>query len=252
MRLAFQRVLRWVAWGGFAAWVVPALAQSDAEMFNQLDRVPHTQLEAVCARMSPSSYASGLTDGAWGALPLGGRTYFYKSYCYQELARRTRQMAVCQKVKERHSLLGDGSAVSQKYCETLVQAAMVSDAQQTAQADRHAAAVRGAFKITRATVTPHASGDWLISVHLEGSLPGNYRLEIESLRERKLLVEEAAAYDTGRDASWLIRRDEVTPGLTLPAIVPLGIRLYYVLPAGSGYSNERYLSSIQNVTLSVQ
>ena len=81
-----------------------AWAQSDAEVTNQYYRYSNPQLEAACARMSPSSHASGLTDGAFVAVPFAGRTYYYQSDCYLELARRTADVAWCAKVRERKTL----------------------------------------------------------------------------------------------------------------------------------------------------
>jgi len=89
-----------------------AVALDDAQVANNYYKFSDAQLEAVCAGMSPTSYVSGLTAGAWLAMPFTGRTYFYRSACYFELARRTGKVTYCQQVKERKTLLGDGSAMS--------------------------------------------------------------------------------------------------------------------------------------------
>ena len=72
-----------------------AMAQaSDDDPANHYDRYTNTQMEAVCEAMSPTRFISGLTDGGWGTLGIGGKTYYYRSACYMELVRRTGQALV--------------------------------------------------------------------------------------------------------------------------------------------------------------
>jgi hypothetical protein len=91
-----------------------AWAQTDAEMSNHYYRFSNAELETVCARMAPTAYIDGLTDGVLLAVPFTGRTYFYQSACYLELARRTANLAWCPKVRERKTMLGNGSSHSPK------------------------------------------------------------------------------------------------------------------------------------------
>eukprot|EP01030_Chromulinospumella_sphaerica_P026653 gene26653-26868_t len=83
---------------------------------NQYYRYNNTELEAVCQTMSPTWHVSGLTDGGWGSLGLGGRTYYYRSACYLELVRRTGRAELCPKVVERRTLFGDGSSHTPEAC----------------------------------------------------------------------------------------------------------------------------------------
>ncbi len=229
-----------------------AHAQSDADQSNNFYKYSNHQLEAVCAGMSPHSHVSGLTDGAWAAVPFTGRTYFYKSACYYELARRTGRIEWCNKVVERKTLLGNGSSMSPQSCQRMVTQAIESSRAQQIESERHAAAVKGAFKLGPLQVKPSPSGDWQISAATSGSLPGHYRFEVFSARGKRSLLNETVMLTSARQHSWAIRRAELTAGNPLPDIFPVSVSVYYLLPPGSNYPNEAYLTSIQNATLSAE
>ena len=97
-----------------------------------------------------------------------------------ELARRTKDYAVCKSVKERKTLMGDGSGVSPKACEAMVKAAQLADMQQAESARQHAAAIQGVFKISQLKAVAQGDGNWLVTVQMDGSLPGRYRVELPS------------------------------------------------------------------------
>lgn len=245
-RLA-RRTVASVLIGLASGWV---LAEDDAQVANRLYQYANEQLEAVCAGMLPSSYVSGLTDGAWVALPFGGRTYYYKSACYYELARRTGRVEMCKHVRERKTLFGDGAAYSERSCERMVAAAKVASREQQAAADTHAGAVQGAFKIRAVQVATLPNGNWQLTAHSEGLLSGAYRFEIERLNGRKLLAFQELELSAPGSYRWTIEKHELIGSTPLPAIFPIAISLYYKLPLTSPYPNEKYLTSIQNVTLS--
>ena len=225
-------------------------AQSDAEMANHWDSYSADGLEAVCKRISPASYVSGLTDGAWAGLPLGGKTYFYKSRCYMELARRTRNLTVCALVKERKTLFGDGTGVSPASCERTVTAALASGQAQEKLAAQHAAAVQGAFKIQSLQAQSTPDGDWVLALQTAGSLAGKYQIEIKNSRDNRVLLTQDLESDHPENLRWTLQRNAVVQSTPLPAIFPIAVSLYYVLPADSAYPLEKYLFSIKNVTLS--
>ena len=229
-----------------------AWAQSDAEVGQQYQRYSNPELEAVCGRMSPTSHASGLTDGAWLAAPFAGRTYYYQSACYLELARRTADAAWCAKVRERKTLLGDGSGHSPASCQRMVDALRKSQADMKQSADRHAAAVQGAFKIESAQATALPNGDWLLQVQTAGSLPGPYRLQIDNSRDRIRLVTQELTLPAPSPLRYTLARKQVLGNTALPAIFPIAVSLIYLLPANSGFAGQEHLTSIQNLTLSAQ
>lgn len=236
----------------YALWVAPALAASDTDTSQNLDRYSTTELEAACARISSNSHASGLTDGAWMALPFGGRTYYYRSACYQELARRTGNVSWCTRVKERKTLFGDGSGVSPAQCERQVAQVQSNRAEQQASAARHAAGVQGAFTVRNVKATEQPQGDWQLAVNLEGSLPGRYRLEVARLNpQRTILVDEEIILERNTQQQWLLRRQAVLGPAAPPTIAPLSVSLFYLPSADNHAVMGPHLSSIYNLTLSL-
>ena len=231
-------------------------AQSDNELANQYYRYSNSELEAVCARISPTAHASGLTDGAILAVPFAGRTYYYQSACYLELARRTADVAWCAKVRERKTLLGDGSSHTPASCQRMVVALQQSQASIHQSADRHAATVQGAFKIESAQATVLPSGDWLLVVQTAGSLAGRYRLQIDNSRDRIRLVTQELTLPHSGPHRYTLPRKQVLGTTKLPNIFPIAVSLTYLVPAGIGNPSpeqaREHLSSIQNLTLSAQ
>ncbi len=233
--------------------VASALAQGDADakVAQNLDRYSTERLETACVQMSAHSYVSGLTDGAWMALPGGGRTYYYRSACYQELARRTGNASWCAKVKERKTLFGDGSAVSPAQCERQVAQVQRDRAQQQAWAARHAAAVQGAFTVSGVKASEQAQGDWLLLVTLEGRLPGSYRLEVARLSpQRAILVNEELSLEADTQRQWTLARQTVLGPTQPPAIAPLSVSLFYLPAADNQAVPGPHLTGVRNLTLS--
>lgn len=229
-----------------------AWAQTDAEIGNHYYRFSNAELEAVCARMSPTTYIDGLTDGALLAVPFTGRTYFYQSACYLELARRTFDLAWCPKVRERKTMLGDGSSHSPASCQRLVASLQRNQTLIQQSADRHAAAVQGVFKIASAQATELPSGDWRLAVQTVGTLAGRYRLTVESIRERKRLVTQDLSLPPTGQLHWTLPRKQVLGNTVLPAIFPVAVSLIYVFPVDSPNASQEHLTSVQNLTLSAQ
>ncbi|MDZ7918696.1 hypothetical protein [Rhodoferax sp.] len=236
----------------YALWIAPALAASDADLAQNLDRYSTSELEAACARMSSRSHVSGLTDGAWMALPFGGRTYYYRSACYQELARRTGNASWCTRVEERKTLFGDGSGVSPAQCERQVAQVQSDRAEQQASAARHAAAVKGAFTVRNVTATEQMQGDWQLQVALEGRLAGRYQLEVARLTpKRVVLVSEELKLEHDTLQRWLLPRHVVLGPTTPPMIAPLAVSLSYLPPVDDRIVLGPHLTSIYNLTLSL-
>ena len=231
-------------------------AQSDADIANQYYRYSSPALEAVCARMSPTSHPSGLTDGAWLAPAFAGRTYYYQSACYLELARRTADASWCAKVRERKTLLGDGSSHTPASCQRMVAALQQSQASMQQSADRHAAAVRGVFKITSAKATALANGDWVLVVQTEGALAGRYRLQVDNSRDRIRLVTQELMLPQPGPQRYTLARQHVLGSTPLPNIFPIAVSLTYLFPAAAADANpaqtQEHLSSIEYLTLSAQ
>ncbi|OYQ40272.1 hypothetical protein CHU94_13300 [Rhodoferax sp. TH121] len=227
-------------------------ADADAKVAQDLGRYSTEKLETACAQMSARSYVSGLTDGAWMALPGGGRTYYYRSACYQELARRTGNASWCAEVKERKTLFGDGSAVSPAQCARQVAQVQRDRAEQQAWAARHAAALQGAFTVSGVKASEQARGEWLLLVTFEGRLPGRYRLEVARLTpQRGILIDEELSLEADTQRQWTLARPTVLGPAQPPAITPLSVSLFYLPAADNQAVPGPHLTGVRNLTLSL-
>lgn len=77
----------------------------------------------ACAAIPADRYVTGLFFN-----PEGMQTYYQRARCYQELAVRLRDPAVCARVEERRSWFLDGSAISPGACREAVAAQRRRDA----------------------------------------------------------------------------------------------------------------------------
>jgi hypothetical protein len=192
------------------------------------------------------------------SVPGAGRTYVYKSTCYMELARRTNDLAVCQKVKQRKPLIGDGSSVSPAVCEKMVQSAQIAEAKSKSDWDRQSAFVKGAYKITSASSTVLPNGNWQITLQAEGTRAGAYWFEAKNGRTDKALAKVEVQL-TGDGSTPKVIQQQITidraaliGNTPLPAIFPTVYYLHYRLPPGADYPLPSHQTSIQNLTLSAQ
>jgi hypothetical protein len=244
-----------IVYGAFL-WLTgsSAFVREDVDTSNRFYSYSHEDLEKACDAMSSFSYVSGLTDGALIATPFTGRTYYYKSRCYYELARRTGRAEFCKKVKERNVFFGEGSGVSENACLRTVALASDAQAMRTREAERHAAAVDGAVKIERTSVAKVTKESWEIRVDTEGSLAGEYRFDVASLNQNRVLVSETVFIKEPRASfTWIIERSALLDKTSrLPAIFPISVSLNYLMPQGSAEPTQEYLSSVGNATLSVE
>jgi hypothetical protein len=234
-------------------WAPAALAQPDNEdPANHYYRYTNAQLEAVCDAMSPSRYISGLTDGGWGSLGIGGRTYFYRSACYLELVRRTGRAELCPKVIERRSLLGDGSAHSPKACVEVAAAYQARETQSAQSLAAFKASVEGAFKLTGLQVQPLPGGGWRVEVQTEGQRAGNYQLQLIKVRDGTVLRQENLALPGPQAFQWELSRTEVIGARPLPDIFPMAVLMDYLVPASASRPAGTHSTGIRNFTLSAE
>ena len=219
---------------------------------NQYYRYNNTELEAVCKAMSPHRYVSGLSDGAWFSLPGGGRTYFYRSACYLELVHRTGRAELCPQVVERRTLLGDGSSHTPERCAQEAAAFHAREQQNARDRAALAAAVEGAFHISALQATPQPNRNWQLKVQLQGSRAGNYQLQVVSVRDGRVLRQEALSLHQPQALRWELSRAEVIGATPLPAIFPMAVRMSYILPATATTPAAEHSTGIQNFGLSAE
>ena len=230
---------------------MPVMAQAGGEdPGNQYYRYSNAELEAVCDAMSPTRYVSGLTEGAWFALPGSGKTYYYRSACYMELVRRTGRAELCPKVLERRTLLGDGSSYSPQRCAQVAQAYQAQERQSAQDQAALARAVEGAFKVSQVQVQPLANGNWRLDVQADGRLPGDYVLRLNHLRDGRLLLEETHTLTQRTSWYWELDRATIVGKTPLPNIFPMAVSLNYRPPTTAAGPVPVYPMHIQNFTLS--
>lgn len=172
--------------------------RKDAEFFNQSYAYGLDQMKKACEGMSRWSYFAGPSDGAVQVPIPHGKTYYYKSRCYLELARKEMSEELCSKAKKRWSLLYDGSGVSKEACVKEVRRLVEMDRGQQ-QSNRDSQAIKAqAIKIDAIAVDRVAAGKWSLRLKMTGQLAGDYKLEF---------MNGAAAFS---DPNRIFRSEEIT------------------------------------------
>lgn len=224
----------------------------DTDPAKHYDSYTPAQHEAVCDAMSPTRHISGLTDGGWGTLGIGGKTYYYRSACYMELVRRTGRAELCAKVVERRSLLGDGSNHSPKACAAVAAAYQARVKQSAEDVAAFKASVEGAFKISELQVQVMPGGNWQVEVQTEGQRSGTYQLQLVKVRDGTVLRQETHSIHRPESFSWKLSRAEVVAGSRLTDIFPMAVRMSYLVPASASRPAAEHSTGIRNFTLSAE
>lgn len=229
----------------------PAFVKKDVDALNKSYAYSSDEFRRACEDMSTFSHVDGLSDGAF--IPFGGRTYYYRSYCFQELARQTVNENLCVNVRKRWTLLGDGSGVSAVACRQQVERAREAQAQRENES-KNALEQKKQFlasdpmKITKTWVEKLTDDQWRVSVQVEGSLFGQYKFEVRALNINTKygpIVENSLLQSKSRTLSWTIKRsDIVATSDMLPKIVPISVVLTY--------SDSGEDTSIGNTSISIE
>lgn len=224
---------------------------SDREMLNQIASLSPEKFRESCDALSSFSHVDGLSDGAMGTV--GGKTYYYKSYCYQQLAVATLDENPCAKVRKRWAILDNGSGVSEEECRVEVAGAKKAAAERANESAKNASVVSGRAKIISTKVTPVTESRWKIEVEVQGDLMGDYRFEVKSVNQDKVLATETTTLkEKAKSFSWMIDRTSLVDTTTqLPAIFPIAVSFTYLIPKGTEYPTDESLPSIGNATISI-
>jgi len=121
---------------------------------------------------------------------------------------------------------------------------------QQASADRHAAAVKGAFEIVALDVQDLPEGGWKLTVSTQGTLAGQYRFELDRLTPRQQLLSQNLSLNAPGSYSWTLARQDVLGNTPPPAIFPLAVSLSYQVPATATEPVRMHLTIIRHLTLS--
>jgi hypothetical protein len=228
---------------------------------NAINSVSYASLENVrsaCEKMSPLSHVDGLLDGNFLVPAYLGGSYFYKSYCYQQLAIRRIDATLCEQVIRRPTLLGHDAGISAASCRRRVaQAAQARlDSEKTALA--HSAAIAGAAKIATTEVKRAGPNSWLISVLTKGARAGEYEFAITTARHDfretdtlGLIYRETAYLAEGDNhLLWTVTRDQLFQSLDAGSrpggVYSLSVSLTYLKPADSQFPFERIDTGVGN------
>ncbi|MEW5895534.1 MAG: hypothetical protein AB1650_07255 [Candidatus Omnitrophota bacterium] len=231
--------------------------KKDIDALNLTYSYTDDEFKKVCDRMSPFSYVSGLTDALWGGVP-GGRTYYYKSRCYQELAVRTLNPGLCKKVIERKSLFNDGSGVSEEGCLRDVALFKENEKKRKWESDQFKSSIEGVARIVQAeTKVEKVSPDgWKASIVTEGTLFGEYEIEIRLGEMKTLLVEEKVQIRSEKESfEWIFTGDQfgeaITSSRTGKRIFNMAISLKLIKSDRGTSFGQGYLTSIGNVSIDI-
>jgi hypothetical protein len=106
--------------------------------------------------------------------PSDYQTYYFRSECYQKVALQTRDVKLCDQVKERKSFFLNGSAVSQQAC---LKAVNNQESQDFAERVKP----ESIHKIEKVEINPTLSGDFDVKVFPAGTLWGTYKFSVSLL-----------------------------------------------------------------------
>ncbi|MEX0915166.1 MAG: hypothetical protein WD397_02275 [Wenzhouxiangellaceae bacterium] len=126
---------------------------------------------AECESIPADAYETGLLFN-----PAGRRTYFKRSRCLQRVAIEWRDLELCNRVKQRRSLLFSGNAVSEKACRANVAEQLKRDRERAESIHVDDFHMLVGARLER----PHyLGGDYLLHLETEGSHSGSYQIRIE-------------------------------------------------------------------------
>lgn len=135
---------------------------------------------ARCMAIPAKEYSTGLIFN-----PSGYQTMYHRSRCLQDLAVDERDRAVCDEVRERKSLLFDGSGVSPAHCRDLVAARMAADRKNLEALDTGAIQ-----RIETIAIERDGNGrDFDLVVTTRGSLSAAYELRVVARDESGSSIE---------------------------------------------------------------
>lgn len=124
---------------------------------------------AECMAIPANEYSTGMIFN-----PRGYRTMYHRSQCIQSLAVEERDADLCADVRERKSLLFDGSGVSPAHCRELVAGKRSED-----EAALESFPLAGTHRIDAIEIERDGNGrDFDLVVSTRGSLPYRYDLRI--------------------------------------------------------------------------
>ncbi len=154
----------------------------------------HQREVGKCAEIKPGAYRSGLIMN-----PDGYRSYYERSACFQGLAVRLRDIALCDQVRRRWSLFGSSWGYSRKNCEKLVEEGLAKDRAHVAELRQKYNS--GPVRLTDFRVVQNGNGrDYDIIPKFSAGLAHGYHLEFRIVHEgNRFLLSESGFHLDGRN-----------------------------------------------------
>jgi hypothetical protein len=131
-----------------------------------LDKVNHMHGVETCRSIPATTYETFLLFN-----PSNLQTYFFRSYCFQEVAVQTRDENLCDQVKERKAIFLNGSGVSPMACRKAVAEIRNKDFAERVRPE-------SVHKIESIKIDSAPSGDIEVRFVPAGTLWGTYRFTI--------------------------------------------------------------------------
>ncbi len=142
-----------------------------------LDKMNHIRGVETCQSIPASTYETFLIFN-----PSNVQTYFFRSYCFQQVAVQTRDEKLCDQVKERKTIFLDGSGVSAMACRKAVIDRKNQDFAERVRPE-------SVHKIERVEISSAPSGDIEVRVVPAGTVWGTYRFSVSLLDSSGIFVE---------------------------------------------------------------
>lgn len=234
--------------------------RSDVATLNRAGQMSSAELAVACEDMSRWSFVSGLSDGAFNSL--GGRTSYYRSSCFMELARTTLQPQHCDHVHTRRALFNSGASLSRGACLQVVSAGLQQRAENVQQQAKFNQRKASAFRLATLTVMADRAGVWTVHAQAQGAMPGNYLFEL-----RNLAAAMADPLGLVSSSQQQLRESTFEYAVTITSaqlqqcaacradgkrIYPLALSLSLLPPDGIGAGRSATVISILNTSISLE
>jgi hypothetical protein len=201
---------------------------------------------ARCDAIDRTAYQTGLAFN-----PDGYRSYYVRSECLQKAAIAFRDVALCDRVRQRRALLSSSWGYSPGNCHTLVRQAMEADRVELLELRRRHLA--GAMVLRGVRVERNGNGrDFDVIPLFEGREGHGYTLTLEIVTpgSRPVTIHRNGYYVDPRSALRIfLRQQDIRAGM--PSFEPGRVYLVraiaaYALPAGSDsrFMSDAFIESV--------
>jgi len=213
------------------AWVQPPAPSYEAA---------RTAAIATCEAIDPNAYQAGLALN-----PDGYRSYYVQSECLQRAAVRFRDLKLCERVRQRHSLLSSSWGYSPANCRTLVTQGVDADRRELEDSKRQYLS-GGAMSLRDFRLVRNGNGrDYEVLPAFEGVNGHGYMITVEIVGDdgKAVAIHSNGYYADPRSGlSLFIPQQDIRarlPGFTPGRTYQVRVNATFTLP---GASDSRFMS----------